>query len=179
MKKQYYLDQLTGMKALGYNFIRFHTHSMPDVFHEAADELGMLCDPEFSMNYKYPCPFPGCVLNEQVKDVFNRSFGSIVRRTSHHPSLFGYVLSNEIGFSTSAQFAELYRFANTHDPERPCWFSDGATSVGLNVSTLVCRNGENSEDQGCFMDVWVPQSGWSHTAVKGDMSSGVAAADLP
>ena len=90
---------------------------MPDVFHEAADELGFLCDPEFSMNYAYPCPFPGCVLTDAVHDTFNRSFASIVQRTSHHPSLFGYVLSNEIGFGGSSQFAELYRFANQHDPE--------------------------------------------------------------
>lgn len=87
MEKAYYTAQLTGMKALGYNFIRFHTHSMPDVFHEAADELGFLCDPEFAMNYKYPCPFPGCVTNDLVRGTFNRSFASIVHRTSHHPSL--------------------------------------------------------------------------------------------
>eukprot|EP01050_Picozoa_sp_SAG11_P014751 SAG11_NODE_1848_length_4170_cov_1.679931_4_plen_138_part_00 len=29
------------------------------------------------------------------------------------------------------------------------------------------------------MDVWVPQSGWSHTAVKEDISSGVTATKLP
>ena len=34
MDKEYYTAQLTAMKALGYNYIRFHTHSMPDVFHE-------------------------------------------------------------------------------------------------------------------------------------------------
>ena len=111
MDRQYYMAQLTGMKKLGYNFIRFHTHSMPDVFHEVADELGFLCDPEFAMNYKYPCPFPGCVVTDQVHQTFNRSFASIVQRTSHHPSLFGYVLSNEIGFGASdpgrLQFVEL------------------------------------------------------------------------
>ena len=89
MDKTYYRRQLSNMKSLGFNFIRFHTHSMPDVFHEAADELGFLCDPEFAMNYAYPCPFPGCALNDLVHEVFNRSFASIVQRTSHHPSLFG------------------------------------------------------------------------------------------
>ena len=111
MDRQYYMAQLTGMKMLGYNFIRFHTHSMPDVFHEVADELGFLCDPEFAMNYAYPCPFPGCVVTDQVQQTFNRSFASIVQRTSHHPSLFGYVLSNEIAFGASEpgllQFVEL------------------------------------------------------------------------
>ena len=168
MDKGYYLSQLQDMKSLGYNFIRFHTHSMPDVFHEAADELGFLCDPEFAMNYRYPCPFPGCVTTDQVHETFNRSFASIVQRTSHHPSLFGYVLSNEIGFgadgaAAQAQFVELYRFANINDPERPCWTSDGATGVGYNVTSLGCRNGETATDASCFMDVWVPQSGWGHS----------------
>ena len=80
MDKGYYLSQLRDMKALGYNFIRFHTHSMPDVFHEAADELGFLCNPEFAMNYKVGCPFPGCAYNEEVHAVYNRSFASIVHR---------------------------------------------------------------------------------------------------
>ena len=123
----------------------------------------------------------------KVHDTFNRSFASIVQRTSHHPSLFGYVLSNEIGFGGSSQFAELYHFANQHDPERPCWFGDGSTGVsGMNLTTLGCRDGQNAKDEGCFMDVWVPQSGWSHTAVKGfdrrfepDISSGVDATELP
>lgn len=54
--KAFYLHQLRSMKALGYNFIRFHTHSMPIELLESADELGMLCNPEFAMSYacKYP-----------------------------------------------------------------------------------------------------------------------------
>jgi beta-galactosidase/beta-glucuronidase len=89
MDKGYYLAQLSGMRELGFNFIRFHTHAMPDVFHEAADELGFLCNPEFAMNYRVGCPFPGCVYNEEVHDTYNRSFASIVHRRSHHPSVFG------------------------------------------------------------------------------------------
>ena len=153
MDKSYYLSQLAEMKALGYNFVRFHTHSMPDVFHEAADELGFLCNPEFSMNYRYPCPFPGCNANALVQATFNRSFTSIVRRTSHHPSLFGYALSNEIGFTADgaaaqAAFVEFYRFAKQHDPERPCWTSDGSTAVaGYNVSALACRGGRDTADE--------------------------------
>lgn len=39
MDKDFYLRQLTSMKALGYNFIRFHTHSMPTELFDAADEV--------------------------------------------------------------------------------------------------------------------------------------------
>jgi hypothetical protein len=31
---------------------------MPDEFFDAADELGVLCNPEFAMNYKYPTDWP-------------------------------------------------------------------------------------------------------------------------
>ena len=47
MNKDYFVAQLTEMKCLGYNYVRFHTHQMPDVAHEAAGELGFLTDPEF------------------------------------------------------------------------------------------------------------------------------------
>ena len=57
MDKAFYLDQLRSMKALGFNFIRFHTHLMPAELFEAADELGFLCDPEFAMSYAYPTDF--------------------------------------------------------------------------------------------------------------------------
>ena len=48
--KDFYLSQLRSMRNLGYNFIRFHTHSMPTELLDAADELGFLCDPEFAMS---------------------------------------------------------------------------------------------------------------------------------
>ena len=50
MEKDFYLSQLRSMRNLGYNFIRFHTHSMPTELLDAADELGFLCDPEFAMS---------------------------------------------------------------------------------------------------------------------------------
>ena len=57
MDKAFYVRQLRSMQALGYNFIRFHTHSMPTELLDVADELGFLCDPEFAMSCEYlPCP---------------------------------------------------------------------------------------------------------------------------
>ena len=95
LDKSFYLSQLTSMQHLGYNFIRFHTHNMPEEFFQAADELGMLCNPEFAMNYGYPTAW-GSPVTAAVKHVFNRSFASVVQRLAYHPSIFGWVLSNEI-----------------------------------------------------------------------------------
>ena len=127
----------------------------------------------------YPTAW-GSPVTPAVEAVFNRSFGSIVRRLSHHPSIFGYVLSNEIewpqaclnipqGHQCNAtcgapcsppQFVELYRYANAFDPERPCWWSDGVSGFD---PALSCRNGADASDKYCFADVLVTQSGWGHT----------------
>ena len=42
----------------------------------------------------------------------NWALASVVQRRSHHPSVFGYVLSNEVhwGSAGDPQFAELYRY---------------------------------------------------------------------
>ena len=69
---------------------------------------------------------------------------------------------------------QLYRWAKSFDPERPCYYSDGVTATGLGttvpqilgpeltVETLACRNGANSSSAGCFADVLVTQAGWGH-----------------
>jgi hypothetical protein len=138
MDKTFHYKHLLEMRALGFNFIRFHTHTMPDVFFDAADELGFLVNGEFAINYQYPCPFPGCIVNEQVVEVYNRSFTAQVQRQSSHPSVFAYVLANENGFAADAtkphgadavQFAKMYLFAKAFDPERPCWFADGQFQI--------------------------------------------------
>ena len=65
---------------------------------------------------------------EAMENVFRRSFVSIVYRRQHHPSLFGYILSNEIswGGPGDSMFVELYRFAKEHNPGRPCLCTEGA-----------------------------------------------------
>ena len=45
-ERGYYEKTLGNMKDLGFNFIRFHTHNMPEEFFDVADELGMMSDPE-------------------------------------------------------------------------------------------------------------------------------------
>jgi hypothetical protein len=194
MDTDFYLAQLRSMKALGYNFIRFHTHAMPEELFDAADELGFLCDPEFAMSYAYPTKWASPV-TPAVKRVFNVSFASLVRRLSHHPSIFGWVLSNEIewpqacldaqaGHTCNAtcgapcsppQFVELYRYANEFDPERPCWWSDGVSGLDPGLS---CRNGADAADKFCFADVMVSQSGWGHTTAGAAVEHGSGIAEF-
>jgi hypothetical protein len=188
-ERGYYEKTLRNMKDLGFNFIRFHTHNMPEEFFDVADELGMMSDPEFAMNYDFPCDVNGCSAdNELTRATINRSFTSNVHRQSHRPSIFGRALSNEIAFTRAGaggnsglknnMFAYMYLTSKTFDPERPVWFSDGAdfsmpSPEGL--SNLKChaydvQPGDNTSCavgseclyQRCFQDVLVAQAGWSH-----------------
>ena len=182
----FYYRQLRDMRSLGFNFIRLHTHSMPSEFFDVADELGFLCDPEFAITHESPSLKLGWLENSAVREVFNASFTSVVQRHAHRPSIFAWVLSNEMYFSNetakywydsgdnSQLFVQLYRWAKSFDPERPCYYADGVTATGLGttvpqilgpeltVETLACRNGANSSSAGCFTDVLVTQAGWGH-----------------
>ena len=185
--KSFYYRQLGDMKALGFNFIRLHTHSMPTEFFDVADELGMLCNPEFAISHEAPIFKDGAWLtNPVVQQVFNESFTSIVQRHAYRPSIFAWVLSNEMYFSNASKywynsgdnsqlFVQLYRYAKFFDPERPCYFADGVTQTGLgtsvqqilgaelSVANLACRDGANASNAGCFADLLSTQAGWAHT----------------
>ena len=88
--------------------------------------------------------------------------------------------------ASAVPFAELYHFANEHDPERPCWFADGVIPIaGTNLTALACRDGRDDADGYCFVDVWVPCSNWGKTpyappyVLPEFIGSGVPVAELP
>ena len=185
--KGFYYRQLSDMKALGFNHIRLHTHSMPAEFFDVADELGMLCNPEFAITHEGGPTQTAWLNSSLTRQVLNRSFTSIVQRHAYRPSIFSWVLSNEMYFSNaehkywydsgdnSKLFVELYRYAKAFDPERPCYYADGVTQTGLgttveeilgpelSVANLACRDGANASNAGCFADILVTQAGWGHT----------------
>mmetsp|Transcript_104058 Transcript_104058/g.190592 ORF Transcript_104058/g.190592 Transcript_104058/m.190592 type:complete len:1211 (-) Transcript_104058:50-3682(-) len=182
--KSYYVSQLRAMQPFGFNFVRLHSHALPTEFFEAADELGFLVDAEFPMTYDYGCTgsCPGRPLVEvtsAVKLVYNESFASFVKRYSHHPSVFAYVLSNEVIWDATnqVQFAELYRFAKDFDPDRPCWWSDGAVATETitpdDIAHVGCKGGKNISNEFCFADILVTQSAWAHTPSSSDAGSGL------
>ena len=105
--KGFYYRQLNDMKALGFNFIRLHTHSMPAEFFDVADELGMLCHPEFAITHEAPSLKKGWLNNNLVRKVFNASFTSIVERHAYRPSIFAWVLSNEMYPYHQTQIVDL------------------------------------------------------------------------
>ena len=123
--RDFYTRQLRYMKDLGFNFIRFHTHSMPAEFFDVADELGFLCNPEFALTHEAtPTRLPGWLNNSLVRRVYNTSFTSLVQRHAYRPSIFSWVLSNEMYFKNTTKywfdsgdnsilFVQLYRYAKS------------------------------------------------------------------
>eukprot|EP00930_Biecheleria_cincta_P055750 TRINITY_DN42028_c0_g1_i1.p1 TRINITY_DN42028_c0_g1~~TRINITY_DN42028_c0_g1_i1.p1 ORF type:complete len:1228 (-),score=168.92 TRINITY_DN42028_c0_g1_i1:157-3840(-) len=181
--KSIYRKQLEMMRPFGFNYIRLHTHALPTEFFDACDEMGFLVQVELPMEYSYGCAIgstcPGpqvAAVTDSVKRVYNESFASFVQRYNHHPSIFGYVLSNEITWShiNRDQFAELYRFAKSFDPDRPCWWSDGGwpgwpsnhAPWPADYALYACNGADPSADISnphCFSDILVDQSAWSHS----------------
>ena len=188
-ERGYYEKTLRDMKDLGFNFVRFHTHNMPEEFFDVADELGIMSDPEFAMNYGFPCDVDGCSAdNALARETISRSFTSNVHRQSYRPSIFGWALSNEIAFTRAGKggnsglvnnmFASMYLVSKAFDPERPVWFSDGADFSMPSAEALAnlkcradnvqpgdntsCAAGSECLYQRCFQDVLVLQAGWSH-----------------
>ena len=70
---------------------------------------------------------------------------------------------------------DITGYAKAFDPERPCYYADGVTATGLgttakqilgpelSVEGLACRDGVNTSNAGCFVDVLATQAGWGHT----------------
>ena len=76
------------MKALGFNFVRLHTHSMPTEFFDVADELGMLCNPEFAISHESPSLKRVRHFPSQVYTIFDRFELDLRRHTQVQDAAF-------------------------------------------------------------------------------------------
>lgn len=75
----------------GVNAVRFHSHCPPDAAFTAADELGMLMQPELSHWDPYHA-----LESEETLIVYRRELTEIIRALGHHPSLVMLSLGNEL-----------------------------------------------------------------------------------
>ena len=121
-----HLTNLSKAKAFGFNFVRHHTHvEFPEYF-EAADELGIMVQPEIPYLAK-----PGSVPNEY--GVMSMSGGpldppgdlrTLVTHFRGYVSLAVYGGGNE-GHYNDALGRRLYDLAKELDPSRPWLAQDG------------------------------------------------------
>lgn len=89
--KATYLKQLRLMRRLGFNFVRHHSCTPHDEYFEAADEVGMLVQPEASMAYDKFWP--------KAHGLFAKEWPHLVRAFRNHPSVWAWCTGNELGNS--------------------------------------------------------------------------------
>ena len=128
--KAFYVKRLTTIKSYGFNFVRHHSHMLPQEYYDAADEVGMLVSAEFPIAYQeYYNRAKGPAL-----ELYQREWAAAIRRLRHHPCIFDWSMGNELYDSTPIG-PELYREAKLLDPLRLVIDSDGLNPAGFLAGT--------------------------------------------
>ena len=102
-------------QAYGINCLRFHSHCPPEAAFEAADEAGMLMQPELS-HWDYETAFE----NDESFRYYREEMRQILRQTGGHPSFVMLSLGNELacGETGEKRMAELVTEGKELLPDR-------------------------------------------------------------
>ena len=136
--KEEHLKHLKIARAAGFNYVRLHTHcELPEYF-EAADEAGIMIQPELPYYGNYP--------TEAFAFDPMRDLREVNRHYRRYVSLTTYCTGNE-GLLGKPLDQKIYRLGKQLDPDRLMIHQDG----GLNEAS-------NSDFRSGPMDVWEPGS---------------------
>ncbi len=136
--KEDHLKHLRIARAAGFNYVRLHTHcELPEYF-EAADEAGIMIQPELPYYGDYP--------TEAFAFDPMRDLTELHQHYRRHVSLTTYCTGNE-GLLGKPLDKEIYKLAKRLDPDRLAIHQDG------NYNTA-----ENSDFRNGPSNVWTPGS---------------------
>lgn len=126
-------ERFARIKAFGLNYVRHHsTVPVPEYF-DAADEAGVLVQPELPIAYR---PFLDRGLqSEAATQLYFTTWEAMIRRLRNHPSLFGWCMGNEL-YDSFRLAPELYDMAKRLDPTRPVYDTDGVSLAEQGRRTL-------------------------------------------
>ena len=118
-EKSFYYPGLQRAKAYGFNAERCHSHFPFEAYFEAADELGLLIQPELAL-----ANIPVDWLTPQAADFFLAEWEPLVKTHRHHPSVMAWCGGNEMewGYFFEDRIIET---ARRLDPYRPAVPTDG------------------------------------------------------
>ncbi len=88
--RTYYYKGLNRAKEYGFNSARHHSHFPFSTFFEAADEIGMLIQPELAM-----ANIPIDRFTKKCADFFISEWRAIIKEHRHHPSVMAWCGGNE------------------------------------------------------------------------------------
>lgn len=116
-----WMDILQLYKEYGVNLVRFHSHCPPEAAFIAADELGMLMQPELS-HWNPKDAFE----TEESYQYYKRELLQIIRILANHPSFVMLTLGNELHASAKGheRMQELLKAARELDATR--MYADGS-----------------------------------------------------
>ncbi|MCF0234932.1 MAG: hypothetical protein HUK22_08155, partial [Thermoguttaceae bacterium] len=114
--RERFKEHMAIYKEAGFNYARFHTHSPFPEYFEAADEMGILLQPE--LPYYHDFPTEGFSFDPK-RDAYE-----LFRTNRRYVSFATYSFGNE-GHLGSPLDVQLYRWLKTIDPERLIIHEDG------------------------------------------------------
>lgn len=128
--KEEFRRRLARAREFGFNFVRHHSWTPPEEYLEAADELGMMLQPEFPFAYGWDLP-----KTPEAERAALAAWETSIRQNRNHPAIVSWCMGNE--HYNSFSFApEMYRVARQLDPTRPIIDSDGCGTKHKDRPTL-------------------------------------------
>ncbi|MDO4587555.1 MAG: glycoside hydrolase family 2 TIM barrel-domain containing protein [Planctomycetia bacterium] len=121
--KETHLKNMKVLKEAGFNFVRTHTHCEIPEFFEAADEAGILVQPEL--------PYYHDITVESFEFDPMRDIQELYRHYRRYVSFAVYSLGNE-GHLGSPIDQELYQWVKKNDPARLMQHQDGGCNTRAN-----------------------------------------------
>ena len=134
----FHLRNLSKARAAGFNFVRLHTHCEVPEYFEAADEAGILVQPELPY-------INGDIPTEEVEFDPVKDMLELHRNFRRHPSFAVYSNGNEGSFGRRLD-EYLYRLAKSLDPDR--------LKIGMDSQFAKCNPKGTSDYEGGPVTEW-------------------------
>lgn len=122
--------RLKTMRDYGFNYIRTHSWVPPPEYLNAADEMGMMVQPEFPFAYHWDLP-----QTPEAKRSAMEQWKAIIRLDRNHPCVAAWCMGNE-QYDSFDIAPQMYAEAKQLDSSRPVIDSDGCTFNGGERRTL-------------------------------------------
>lgn len=134
--------RLTTMRELGFNYVRHHSMVPHDEYFHAADEVGMLVQPEAPVAYTVYMRLGG--------GLFEKEWPRIIRAFRNHPCILNWCMGNEFDNHHIQPYMDTirraYHLAKAMDPTRPVHTTDGGTvSDPSDVADPRCRSTDSKK----------------------------------
>ncbi|MCU0916561.1 MAG: hypothetical protein MUC88_18655 [Planctomycetes bacterium] len=114
-----YRKRFQVVKDFGFNFARHHSWMPVEEYLDAADEMGIMLQPEFPIAYRWDL-----AAKPETKALYLKLWQEMIRRNRNHPSIVAWCMGNEL-YDSFEQAPAMYRLAKELDPTRPVIDSDG------------------------------------------------------